>query len=235
MARRYCSGKVHVTSTDGESHDLAGGVATRPGGVAPAVIALTAAVAFGAVDQYLPTAIPMSSHLGAHLFAVEISKMSAPWLLVPFLAGAWQGGQRRAALVGLAATWLAVLSYVLMIVSPMEGVHLTPRTFAITLASQWPWFVGGLFTGPLFGWLGHRWRARRSAAAALLAALPILLEPAARWLATRLGLSSTGWLFFPWPVQRSGVAAQFAELAVGLLLTGAVIKVIARVRAFARA
>jgi hypothetical protein len=63
----------------------------------------------------------MSSHLGAHLFAAEVSKMSAPWLLVAFLAGAWQGGPRRAELVGLAATWLAILAYVLMIVSPGGG------------------------------------------------------------------------------------------------------------------
>lgn len=224
-----------MTSADGQSHDLAAGVPARPGGVAPVVIALTAAVAFGTVDQYLPVAIPASSHLGASLFAVEVSKMSAPWLLVPFLAGAWQGGERRAALVGLAATWLAVLAYVLMIVSPIEGVHLTLRTVAFSLASQWPWFVGGLITGPLYGWLGYCWRARRSPAVALLAALPVLLEPAARWLATHLGLSSTGWHFFPWPLQGSGVAAEFAELSVGLLLTGAVIRVIARGRASARA
>jgi hypothetical protein len=169
------------------------------------------------------------------LFAVEVSGMSAPWLLVPFLAGASQGDQRRAALVGLAATWLAVLAYVLMIVSPMEGVHLTARTFAVSLASQWPWFAGGLIAGPLYGWLGHRWRARRSPAVALLAAMPILLEPAGRWLATRLGLSRTGWFSFSWPLQRSGVAAEFAELTVGLLLTAAIITVIARGRAFARA
>jgi hypothetical protein len=198
--------------------------------VAPVVIALTAAFAFGAADQYLPVAIPVSSHLGAHVFAVEVSQMSAPWLLVPFLAGAWQEGQRRAALVGLAASWLAVLAYVLMIVSPMEGAHLTPRTFAFSLASQWLWFAGGLVTGPLYGWLGHRWRARRLPAAALLAALPILLEPAARWLASRVGLSGTGWLFFPWPLPGSGVAAELTELAVGLLLTGAAIRVIAHGR-----
>jgi hypothetical protein len=155
--------------------------------------------------------------------------------LVPFLAGAWQSGQRRAALVGLAATWLAVLAYVLMIVSPLEGAHLTPQTFAVSLASQWPWFAGGLITGPIYGWLGYRWRALQFPAAALLAALPILLEPAARWLATRLGLSSQSWLLFPSPLERSGVAAEFAELAVGMLLTGAVVRVITRGRAFARA
>ena len=223
-----------MTSTDGESHNLAAGLPARPRGVVRAAIALTAAAAFGAVDQYLPVAITGTSHQGAYLFAVQVSGMSAPWLLVPFLAGAWQSGQRRAALVGVAAAWLAVLAYVFMIVSPMEGVHLTARTFAVSLASQWPWFAGGLITGPLYGWLGHRWRALRSPAAAVLAAMPVLLEPAARWLATRTGLSGTGWFMFSWPLQRGGVAAEFGEFAVGLLLTAAVITVIARGRAVAR-
>jgi hypothetical protein len=97
-----------VTSTDGQSEDLSAGMQARPGGVAPAVIALTAAAAFGAADQYLPVAIPMSSHLGAYLFAVAVSKMSAPWLLVAFLAGAWQSvavASRRPDL--RPAVWLA--------------------------------------------------------------------------------------------------------------------------------
>src|SRR5579859_7535651 len=108
-----------MTSTDGHSQDPTAHVTgVRLAGVVPVVVALTAAVAFGAADQYLPMAVPMSSHPGAYLFAVEVGQMSAPWLLVAFLAGAWQGSQRRAAMVGLAATWLAVLAYVLMIVSP---------------------------------------------------------------------------------------------------------------------
>jgi hypothetical protein len=69
----------------------------------------------------------------------------------------------------------------------------------------------------------------------MLAALPILLEPAARWLATRLGLSSTGWLVFAWPIRGGGVAAQFAELAAVLLLMGATIRVFAHGRAPGRA
>ena len=221
-----------MTRADEQGQDIR--APARPGGMTRVAIALTAALAFGAIDQYLPAAVPMSTHLGAHLFALQISGMSAPWLLVPFLAGAWQASQRRAALVGIAATWLAVLAYVLMIVSPMEGVHLTPRTFAFSLASQWPWFAGGLIIGPLYGCLGQHWRAQRSAAAALLAALPVLLEPAAGWLATRLGLSATGWHYLGWPLQRSAIAAEFAELAVGLVLTTAVIKLIARDRAVAR-
>jgi hypothetical protein len=41
-------------------------------------------------------------------------------------------------------------------------------------------------------------------------------------------------LFFRWPLQGSGVAAEVTELAVGLLLTGAVIKVLADGRGAAR-
>jgi hypothetical protein len=41
-------------------------------------------------------------------------------------------------------------------------------------------FIGGLVTGPLFGWLGYRWRTDRAwwAAAAVVGAL--CLEPLAR-------------------------------------------------------
>jgi hypothetical protein len=228
--------------------DLPAEAAARHGRTGPVLIGLTAAFAFGAVDQYLQVVIP-AGHLSASLFAVQVSSMSAPWLLVPFLAGAWQGSQRRAALVGLAATWLAVLAYILMIISPMEGSHLgapppgwhgsynqlTLHMFAATLASQWLWFAGGLITGPLYGWLGYRWRARQSTAAALLAALPVLLEPAAVWLASRLNLGILGFAHFWWPDQPGGVAAEFAELAVGLLLTAAVVKVVAGGRASASA
>lgn len=231
----FAQGRWHVTSTDGPGQGFDAGVPTRPIGVAPAVIALTAAVAFGAGDQYLPVAMAMSSHPGPYLFAVEVSKMSAPWLLVPFLAGAWQAGQRRAALVGLAAEQLAVLAYVVTIVSPMEGAHLTPRAFAFSLASQWSWFAGGLITGPLYGWLGHRWRVGRSAPVALLAALPILVEPAARWLAAGFGLGNVPWIHFQWPLDGGGVAAEFAEVVVGLLFTSIVIRAIARRRASATA
>lgn len=224
-----------MTKTDGPCQDPPAGATARSGGVAAVLIALTAAFAFGAIDQYLQVAVPWS-HLGAHQFVVQVSNgMSALWLLVPFLAGAWQASQRRAALVGLAAAWLSVLAYVVMIVSPMEGSPLTPKAFAFSLASQWPWFAGGLITGSLYGWLGYRWRAHRSPAAALLAALPVLLEPGARWLLTGLGLGNILGIPFQWPREGGGVTAEFTELAAGMLLTYVAIKFMTRGRAAARA
>ena len=220
----------------GRRDDAAGGIPPGGRGVAAVIIVLAAAFAFGAVDQYLGSL--RSS------FLTEVTGMSAPWLLVPFLSGASQRAWRRAVLVGLTATWLSVLAYVAMIVSPMEGTHLgprpaglvgswnqlTPHLFLATLASQWLWFVGGLIAGPLYGWLGYRWRARRSRAAALLAVLPPLLEPAARWLAGRSGIAHVIGLAFQWPGYGQAVIAEIAELAVGLVLTGAVVAAMARSR-----
>jgi hypothetical protein len=220
----------------GRRHDAARGISPAGRGVAAIIIVLAAAFAFGAIDQYLGSL--RSS------FLTEVSGMSAPWLLVPFLGGASQRTWRRAVLVGLTATWLSVLAYVAMIVSPMEGTHLgprpagligswnqlTPHLFLATLASQWLWFVGGLITGPLYGWLGYRWRARRSRAAALLAVLPPLLEPAARWLAGRSGIAQVIGLAFRWPGYGPAVIAEVAELAVGLVLTGTVVAAMARSR-----
>jgi hypothetical protein len=235
--RVFVRERWRVNDTDGHSQDLAAGAPPRHRGVAAVFIALAAAFAFGAIDQYLGA--------GAHSFAIQVSGgMSALWLLVPFLAGAWQASQLRAALVGLAATWLSVLAYVVMIVSPMEGVHLgsrpagltgswtqlTPRLFLTVLASQWLWFVGGLVIGRLYGWLGYRWRFGGFRAAALLAVLPVLLEPGARWLATRLGLGSMAWIHFQWPVGGPAVAAELAEFVVGLLLTAAAVRAMARER-----
>lgn len=223
-----------MSDTAGPARGAVRGVPARRRGVVVVIIALAAAFAFGAIDQYLG-ALRSS-------FLTEISGMSAPWLVVPFLAGAPQKGQRRAVLVGLAAEWLSVLGYVVMIVSPVEGTHLGPRPagvtgswtqlsahlFLATLASQWLWFAGGLIAGPLYGWLGYRWRARPSRAAALLAVLPVLLEPAARWLATRFGLAYAGRLAFQWPGYGPAIIAEIAELAVGLVLTGAVGTAMAR-------
>lgn len=198
-------------------------------GAVTVIAALTAAFAFGAADQYLGA---LSSPA-----LTAVSGMSATWLLVPFLAGAWQVSRLRAALTGLAATWLAVLAYVLMTVSPMEGTHLgsrpagffgswtqlTPHLFLTTLASQGPWFAGGLIAGPLYGWLGYRWRAHRAKSAALLAALPVALEPAARWLCSHAGLGQVGGLSFDWPSPGTAVTAELVEVALGLILTAYVV------------
>jgi hypothetical protein len=177
------------------------------------VTILIGAAVFGAIDQYL----------GAQYspFLIEVSGLSAPWLLVPFLAGASQPAARQALLLGWATTLLAVAAYSFMAASPMEGVHLTPQMYLECLSRQWPWLAGGLITGPVYGWLGHRFRAHRSWTVGLLAALPVLLEPIGRWLTTHLGLDRLARWQFSWPPSGLGqgaVAAMLAEACLGLLL-----------------
>ena len=170
-------------------------------------LVLGAAVTFGALDQYIGSLYSQ--------FFTAVSGMSAPWLLLPFAVGALQTSRVRAAWLGLAATWLAVFAYVLMIDSPMEGVHLTLRILWASGSSQWPWFLGGLISGPLYAVLGHYWKARRSWLSAALAATPVILEP----VVSHLGMRAAG---YP--------PAAFAEAAAGLALAALFAYLIARSR-----
>jgi hypothetical protein len=144
------------------------------------VLALLLSAVFGAADQYL------GSLPGAHLWAshvpwvTDVSLLSAPWLLLPFLAGATQRDPRRAALLGLACTMSALAGYVLMTLSPVENAELTVTSVEGYVRSSDRVIVGGLVTGPLFGWLGFRRRAESAWLGALVVAAAFCLEPLAR-------------------------------------------------------
>jgi hypothetical protein len=158
-------------------------------------IALAGAAAFGAVDQHVRL---LYSH-----FATAISFMSAPWLLLPFAVGSFQVRPRHAAWAGLIATWLAVLTYIVVTDVTWDGAHTTALTLAHTAYLQRYYLVGGIVTGPGYGYLGYRWRTERSWLSAGLAAIPVMAEP----LAAALGLE-----------RGSYGPASYAEALAGLLL-----------------
>jgi hypothetical protein len=137
------------------------------------VFALVLAAIFGAGDQYLGS-------LSWHPWGADISLLSAPWLLLPFLAGATQRRPERAALLGLACTMTAFAAYGLMTLSPVENAHLSVTTASGFIRSESPFIVAGLFSGPLFGWLGQRWRTNGAWLGALATAALLCLEPLAR-------------------------------------------------------
>jgi hypothetical protein len=137
------------------------------------VVALVLAALFGGGDQYLGS-------MSWHPWAADVSLLSAPWLVLAFIAGWTQRDPRRAALLGLACTASALLGYGLMTLSPVENAHLSLQSAAAFVHSESPWIVGGLFTGPLFGWFGHRWRTDRAWVGALATAALVCLEPIAR-------------------------------------------------------
>jgi hypothetical protein len=170
--------------------------------------ALVLSAVFGAGDQYLGS-LTGSGHVWAAGWSSDISLLSAPWLVLPFVAGATQRDPRRAALLGLACTYAALLGYGLMTLSPVENAHVTAATIRGFFISERAVLIGGILTGPLFGWFGQQWRARRAITGALVTAAALCLEPLAR----RVTID---------PIQFRAV--WLAEVATGLVLAAAVLR-----------
>lgn len=170
-------------------------------------LALVLAAAFGAGDQYLGS-LTGSGHPWAAGWSSDVSLLSAPWLVLPFVAGATQREPRRAALLGLACTYAALVGYGLMVLSPVEGAHLTVATFRGFVVSERSVLLGGIVTGPLFGWFGQRWRTQRAIAGALVTAAALCLEPLVRRASVN-------------PIRHRDV--WLAEIATGLVLAAAVL------------
>jgi hypothetical protein len=145
------------------------------------VVAGLIGLAFGAGDQYL------GSLMSVGPWTETASLLSAPWLVLPFVFGCTQTNARRAAVVGLVATLTGLLGYFLMIMGPFEGgqTAFTGKEIAGLLSSNLRIILSGLVTGPLYGYLGYRWRTRRAWLSAVLVAGALCLEPAAEALAGR--------------------------------------------------
>ena len=143
------------------------------------VLTLVLSAAFGAGDQYLGS-LTGSGHAWAFGWSSDVSLLSAPWVVLAFVAGATQRDARRAALLGLACTYAALVGYAVMTLSPVEHAHLTVASLRGFVVSERLVLIGGIFTGPLFGWFGQQWRTCRAITGALVTAACLCLEPLAR-------------------------------------------------------
>lgn len=168
------------------------------------VTCLLGALAFGAGDQYIGS-------FSAHPWTAELSLLSAPWLVLPFVAGWTQPDPRRAARLGLACTVTALAGYMLMTLSPFEHASLTPQSLLGFVRSQ-RLVAGAIVSGPLFGWWGSRWRTERAWVGALVTAAAVCLEP----LAHRVAPSRVGGIFLGQPLAFRSV--WIAETGVGLAM-----------------
>jgi hypothetical protein len=177
-------------------------------------LVLLLAAAFGAGDQYLGSLVH-------HPWGADVASLSAPWVLLAFLAGATQRNPWRAALLGLASTFAALVGYFLLTDSPLEGAQYTLANTHGFFVSNAPVILGGIVTGPLFGWFGQQWRTRRAIAGAFVAAAAFCLEPLARRAAVRpLHMLGHGYAVTN-PIGSHIVIA--AEVAVGFALVAAVV------------
>jgi Family of unknown function (DUF6518) len=161
-----------------------------------ALLAIALAAVFGGADQYLGS-------LAGHPSATAASLLSAPWLLVAFLAGWSQATPRRAMALGLVCTIAALGGYWLLTLSPLEGAQLSLRAVRGLIISQSVLVLGAFVTGPLFGWLGNRWRTDRWKLGSLALAGAVCLEPLAHAAGGSAIRSSAVW---------------GGEVAVGLLM-----------------
>jgi hypothetical protein len=161
------------------------------------LVAAVVGIAFGSIDQYLGSI----SHIP---WLGEVSLLSAPWLVLPFIFGCTQVRPRRAVLVGCVATAAALVGYFVMTLTPLEGVHLHGSVGPVLalLHSEARVIVGGAIGAPIFGYLGYRWRTMRSWLSATLVAATICLEPLASASVGRLPQFTAVWI---------------AELGVGTL------------------
>jgi hypothetical protein len=160
----------------------------------PAVLA----TAFGAADQFLGARAWV---VGS--WAIDASLLSSPWLLVAFLAGWSQPTAKRAAVFGFVCTIAALVGYWTMTLSPLEGAVVTVRGVRGLVVGQSAYGLGALVSGPLFGWLGYRWRSQPDLMSALAVSLSVCCEPLAH--------AAVGT-----PINFDGVWA--AEVVVGLLM-----------------
>lgn len=152
-------------------------------------VAIVIGALFGGSDQYLGSIASLP-------WASGISLLSAPWLVLPFCFGCTQRDPRRAVVVGVVATYSALVGYGVMTLSPLEGVHLSHDGGAMTafIHSEWRVILGGLVTGPLYGYVGLRWRRRRAWTSAALVAGALCVEPLAREMTGGIWSSPSVWV-----------------------------------------
>jgi uncharacterized protein DUF6518 len=184
-------------------------VGARSGLTVTVVLVLSAT--YGAGAQYLGSIV--------HTWGPDVASLSAPWLLLAFLAGATQRDPLRAAVLGLGATLAALVGYFLLTDSPLEGAQYSLGNTHGFFLSNAPVVLGGIVTGPLFGWFGQQWRTRRAIAGSLIAAAAFCLEPLARRAAVRpIHMLGADYAVTN-PIDSRVVVA--AEVAVGLALAAA--------------
>jgi hypothetical protein len=169
------------------------------------LVILMGAIVYGAADQYL------GSRIGLGEWTVAVSQMSAPWLAIAFFAGSWSQHHLRAMAMGTAITLAVVGGYFVMMLSPLEGVATNSINWSMEFRSQLHIVLPALITGPLFGWLGLRWRRQRDLAPALLLAALFALEPVARIATDRLIDSHS----LVWPAEAAAGAALALAAAAG--------------------
>jgi hypothetical protein len=107
-----------------------------------------------------------------------VGNLSAPWLLVAFVAGTQFPRPLTASLFGLLATMLGLAGFYLLTTLVVDlGGHGYLDNLVRELSANRAYLEGGVLTGPVFGALGWWWRQTRSLRASVLAGALMMGEP----------------------------------------------------------
>lgn len=140
-----------------------------------------------------------------------VGNLSAPWVVVPFAAGAAARSVRRGVLFGLGATLLALLGFY---VAEAMVLDLGPHPWYVDLRLTLHWNVydtWGVPAGVVYGALGAIWTLRRSRLAGAAVGLAFVGEPLIVFVLEHRNLwGSAGALQYVW--------LWTTEVAVGLAL-----------------
>lgn len=106
-----------------------------------------------------------------------LGNLSAPWVVVPFAAGAATRSVRRGVLFGLSATLLALLGFY---VAEAAVLNLGPHPWYVELRLTLHWNVydtWGVPAGIAYGALGALWTLHRSRLAGAAVGIAFVAEP----------------------------------------------------------
>jgi hypothetical protein len=142
-----------------------------------------------------------------------VGNMSAPWVLLPFLAGTRYPRILHSALAGVAITLAAFFGFYLAEAAILDLGPLPWYTdLRLTLGSGHAYEAWGIASGFLYGALGGLWRVRSLVAAPIALGLTFICEPLVVLTVERTGLWGGGGLLdYRW--------LWITEVAIGLAIT----------------
>jgi hypothetical protein len=150
------------------------------------------AVAFGAIVAFIK-----GEDTGVRN---ALGNTSAPWVVVPFLAGTFYSRVWQAALIGVATTLAAFFGFYLAEAAILDlGPHPWYVDLQLTLGSGHVYEVWGAPVGLVYGVLGRLWASRAYRAAPIAVGLAFVSEPLIVFGLMRAGVWGGGGLLdHPW-------------------------------------
>ena len=133
-----------------------------------------------------------------------LGNVSAPWLLLPFLAAATADRRRLflGAATGTAASLVALIAFYSAESRLLDlGAHPWLVDLKLAVIAGQIYLTAALISGPIFGALGAVWNRRRSPFVGLTVGGTFVLEPVAVWLVqhSQGSVASSGLLTqYPW-------------------------------------